>query len=469
ARLAVRDGARNRGRTAPAVAAIMAAVAGASAVAMILTSTDAQDRHDYASDLRPGQAAVNLAAGLDRSPERLAAQLAAVLPTSGYSVIEGVQTPAAGRGGGQGTVSGSRKTVAQPTPVYMPYVQRPASSLCPPTAQGLSGDALSKADEQHENDPRCVYRGHAWISERHYETGMGSIIAGGPQAVRAVLGRSDPAAESVLRAGGIVVFNPQDLYTAGPEPTAQVAVNVACRDADGATTYGASGDGVPIGPPRCGTPPPSITLPAYLSTADVASVQAIVAPGALDRLGVVFTPQSIIFDTSRMPTRAEQKHADDIAAAAGVQQSFYVERGYQGGAWIGLLALAAVAGVVMLGAAAVATGLAITDAQQDLQTLAAVGARPRVRRALAGSQAAATAGLGALLGGLFGLLPAVGLLEAKHSAVGKVSVFGPGQGPAQLVVPWLFLLVVIVALPVLAAGGAAGMTRSRIMLRQRRE
>ncbi|NUR61525.1 MAG: hypothetical protein HOV87_23130 [Catenulispora sp.] len=80
-----------------------------------------------------------------------------------------------------------------------------------------------------------------------------------------------------------------------------------------------------------------------------------------------------------MPTRAEQKQADDIAAAAGVQQSFYVERGYQGQTWIGLLALAAVAGVVMLGAAAVATGLAITDAQNDLETLAAAGAAGMTR------------------------------------------------------------------------------------------
>lgn len=468
ARLAVRDGARNRGRTAPAVAAIMAAVAGASAVAMILTSTDAQDRHDYSSDLRPGQGAVILSAGLDRSPEQLAAQLAAVLPTSGYSLIEGVVPPEAGPGGRR-SVPGSGKKDVPETPVYVPYLQRSPAAMCPPMPRGLSGEALTKAGEEHDKDPRCVDRSHNWVSERHYDTGMGSIIAGGPETARTVLGRSDPAAESVLRAGGIVVFNPQDLYTAGAAPTVQVAVNVACQRADGGTTFESSDDGAPVGPPACGALPPSVTLPAYLAPAGQAPVQAIVAPGALDKLGVQFSPRSIIFDTSRMPTTAEQKRADDIAAAAGVQQSFYVERGYQGGTWIGLLALAAVAGVVMLGAAAVATGLAITDAQQDLETLAAVGARPRVRRALAGSQAAATAGLGALLGGLFGLLPAVGLLEAKHSADAKVALFGPGPGPAQLVVPWLFLLVVIVALPMLAAGGAAGMTRSRITVRQRRE
>ena len=54
-RLALRDSARNRSRTAPAVAAILAAVAGSTAVAVILATNDARDRAQYHSTLRPGQ------------------------------------------------------------------------------------------------------------------------------------------------------------------------------------------------------------------------------------------------------------------------------------------------------------------------------------------------------------------------------------------------------------------------------
>ncbi|NUP54189.1 MAG: hypothetical protein HOW97_43775, partial [Catenulispora sp.] len=466
ARLAVRDGARNRGRTAPAVAAIMAAVAGASAVAMVLTSTDAQDRHDYTSEMHPGQAALTFDAGLGQSPDQLAARIAAVLPASGYALIQGVAAPAQ-PGGVQTT--GSGKAIAKPMAVAVPYLLRIPANECPPIPDNLTGEAREKAADQHNRDPRCVFNGHLWGTPRHYGTGMSSIVAGGPEAVRAILGRSDPAAENVLKAGGIVVFNPMDLTTTGANPTVRVGVDgTECPVSGGSVAQ--SPDKAVGGPPACsGDPSPTVTLPAYQATSATATVQAIVAPGALDKLGVAFTPQAIVFDTSRMPTAAEQKKADDIAAAAGVQQAFYVERGYQGQAWIGLLALAGVAGVVMLGAAAVATGLAITDAQNDLETLAAVGARPRVRRALAGSQAAATAGLGAVLGALFGLLPAVGLLEARHAVSTKVALFGPQQGTVQLVVPWLFLLLVIVALPTLAACGAAGMTRSRILMRQRRD
>ncbi|OLE20248.1 MAG: hypothetical protein AUG49_25655 [Catenulispora sp. 13_1_20CM_3_70_7] len=420
-RLAVRDGARNRGRTAPAVAAIMAAVAGTSAVAMILTSQDAQSRHDYVSELRTGQAALSLNPGTVQDPARLAGQIAALLPGS------------------------------TPPLETIPEIARTAANTCPQIPEGLSGDAFQTAANQSIADPRCGFLAGRRFVTSHYDTGATSLVSGGPDVARAILGRSDPAAESVLKAGGIVVFNPLDLATTGPNPTVQVKVAANCKDTD------------------CPATGSTATLPAVVVDAPTVRIQAIVAPGALDKLGVTFTPQAIIFDTKRTPTASEQKEADDLASAAGVYQSFYVERGYQDQTWIGLLALAGVAGVVMLGAAAVATGLAITDAQGDLETLSAVGARPRVRRALAGSQAATTAGLGALLGALFGLLPAIGLLEAMHRARAKDLVMGPAAEAAQLAVPWLFLVLVVLALPMLAAVGAAGMTRSRITMRLRRD
>ncbi|GAA1966765.1 hypothetical protein GCM10009838_25740 [Catenulispora subtropica] len=462
-RLAVRDGARNRGRTAPAVAAIMAAVAGASAVAMIVTSLDAQSRHDYASDLRPGQAALTLDAGIAQTPDKLAAQIAAVLPSSGYAVINAVSIPAVS----------APDTTAKTTPKVLisltPFIKRAAANECPPT-DGLPLDAQRQAFDRQRTDPRCVSRTEYSTVTDHYPTS--SILVGGPEVARVVLGRSDPAAEAALKSGGAVVFNPMDLYTSGPHPTLQIAVSRDCEPQDGGPNSVETSPDQPAaggGPPCTGSLPAPVILPAVRLDGRNPHVMAIVAPGALDKLGVKPSPQAVVFENTRVPTEAEEKKADDLAAAAGITQSFYVERGYQGQTWVGLLALAGVAGVVMLGAAAVATGLAITDAQSDLETLAAVGARPRVRRALAGSQAAATAGLGALLGGLFGLLPAVGLLEVKHSSETKFAPFGAQAGPAQLAVPWLFLLLVIVALPALAAFGAAGMTRSRITMRQRRD
>jgi putative ABC transport system permease protein len=53
-RLALRDAARNRGRTAPAVAAVLAAVAGTVAVATYIVSDDAREEAEYVARLPHG-------------------------------------------------------------------------------------------------------------------------------------------------------------------------------------------------------------------------------------------------------------------------------------------------------------------------------------------------------------------------------------------------------------------------------
>jgi putative ABC transport system permease protein len=82
----------------------------------------------------------------------------------------------------------------------------------------------------------------------------------------------------------------------------------------------------------------------------------------------------VLATTSRMPTVAEQ---DRLRAALGNRAAVYVERGPQPRSETRtLLLLAVVAGVITLGAAAIATGLAAADGRADLGTLAAVGASP---------------------------------------------------------------------------------------------
>jgi putative ABC transport system permease protein len=425
-RLALRDGARNRGRSAPAVAAIMAAVAGATAVAMYITSDDAQQRRYYHSQLRLGQAVAPLTDGYDAgglAPDavgRLAAQITSVLPTRQSAVLQGMDF-----GRSQGPIS----TVD---------VKRTPGNTCPPDLQ--SGQALG-------SDPRC---GGIRGGQVQFLTGSSSIVAGGPDLLRILLGRTDQNAEAVLQSGGAVVFDKYDLADAGPHPTVDLQVTKYCQQQ------------------QCAQTQTDAVYPAAFVDSPRSDVTVVVAPGTLDKDGVTFTPFSLLIDTTRMPTAQEEKRADDLVSEAGIQTAFQVERGYQSQTWVGVLALAVVAAVVMLGAAAVATGLAITDAQADLETLAAVGARPRVRRLLAGSQAAVTAGMGAILGAAFGLLPAVGLIEAGSQQIASVPGNTLAAEQTQFAVPWLYLGIVVVALPVLAAAGAATFTRSRIEMRRRR-
>ncbi|MEZ0112030.1 putative ABC transport system permease protein [Catenulispora sp. EB89] len=427
-RLALRDSARNRGRTAPAVAAIMAAVAGATTVAMVINSDDAQQRHYYQSQLRMGQAAAALSNNSSGAAPALAAhllqQISGVLPTSEAAVLQGV---------GYGD---------QATPAT-PQVIRTPQNTCP---RNLSMAAQGK-------DKRCDTGFQSGMIP--FQTGASNVVAGGPELVRVLLGHEDKAAEDTLKAGGAVVFDKFDMATTGAHPTVEIGVNAPC-------------DPQQQQQQSCPDKITKTALPATLVDSPRWDVTAVVSPNALDKLGAKFAPVTLLFDTTRMPTKQEEKQADNLVGAAGIEQSFYVERGYQSQTWVGVLALAFVAGAVMLGAAAVATGLAITDAQADLETLAAVGARPRVRRLLAGSQAAVTAGLGAVLGAAFGLLPGIGLVEAKAQQIAQDPFNTLAVQKTQFAPPWLYLGVLVVALPLLAALGSAAFTRSRIEMRRRR-
>jgi putative ABC transport system permease protein len=118
-----------------------------------------------------------------------------------------------------------------------------------------------------------------------------------------------------------------------------------------------------------------------------------------------------------------------------------------------LLALALVAGLVTLGATGVVTGLSAAESRPDLATLAAVGAAPRTRRVLAGSQA----GVVALLGALTGV------------ASGGVSAYAIIRSQVQLpfTVPWQELGAIALGVPVVATLIVGLLVRSRLPVERR--
>jgi putative ABC transport system permease protein len=165
-----------------------------------------------------------------------------------------------------------------------------------------------------------------------------------------------------------------------------------------------------------------------------------------------------------VPTIEEE---DRLRAALGSELDkglgMYVERGPRAGT-PGLLVLAVVAGVITLGAAAIATGLAAADGRADLTTLAAVGASPRVRRALSVSQSGVIAGLGSLLGAIAGLGAAIAVLTALNRGYADI---WPAPAPYPIAVPWLNLGVALLVVPLVAMLGAGLLTRSRLPIERR--
>ena len=161
-----------------------------------------------------------------------------------------------------------------------------------------------------------------------------------------------------------------------------------------------------------------------------------------------------------MPTHAEQ---DRLQAAVGDQ--FYVQVEEQPAPnRTALIVLIVIAGVITLGAAAIATGLAAADGRADLATLAAVGASPRVRRTLSLSQSGVIAGLGSLIGTVAGLGASIAVLAALNQGYAQV---WPAPTPYPLSVPWLNVGTALVVVPAIAMLGAGLLTRSRLPIERR--
>jgi putative ABC transport system permease protein len=120
-----------------------------------------------------------------------------------------------------------------------------------------------------------------------------------------------------------------------------------------------------------------------------------------------------------------------------------------------LALLAAAAAFVTLAAVAVCVALSVAESQADFATLAAIGAQPGRRRALAASQALLVGGIGSALG--MGLGTFIGFTAHRTT------------GSATFVVPWADLAATGVAVPLLAALVAALCTRGRLPMLVRAE
>ena len=149
---------------------------------------------------------------------------------------------------------------------------------------------------------------------------------------------------------------------------------------------------------------------------------------------------------------------DQVDSARAAAERFgaetYVEAGPdQGSREVALLIIAGVAAFVTLVGVAISVALSAAEGRADLATLAAVGAPPRRRRALAAAQALLVAGLGCALGVAFGTFVAY----AARTTTGS----------PDFVVPWVNLGITAVAVPLLAVLVAAIFTPSRLPLVRR--
>ncbi|SCG70426.1 ABC transporter permease [Micromonospora coxensis] len=419
-RIALRDASRNRSSAAPAISAVMAAVAGSVAVGVWVASDDARSRAAWQPGVPPGHVVLYRAgsAEADDLPAlpSVADRVRGVLAADSVARID-VPVCARPHRDEQCTV----------------HAVLPPEQVCPFEVEALR---TAEVRRRAQADPRCRSMPEPTGVSLPVLVDDGSVLPALTDAPPEEVAR----ASAVLRAGGAVVTDPR-------------------RVRDGTVTVAMSRVGEGPEPPATTT----VALPGYVLRGGLPVDRLVLSTPAATRLGLAVEPLGYAVETHAVPTASQQRRLTADLRPLG---SFWVEVDTgptDSGQRPLLLLLAAGAGIITLGAAGVATGLAAAEGRRDLSTLAAVGASPRMRRVLSLCQAGVIAGLGSVLGILAGLGSTVVILTSVNR---QYADSWPVQAPYPLVVPWL-TLGVLVFVPLVAMLGAGLFTRSRLAVERR--
>lgn len=383
-RFAVRDAARHRHRTAPTLAAITIVVAGSVGLAFVLAGAERADLLRYVPQLPEAVMQVQLTEP-DADPEVTADAL-----QRATDVVAGALPEAEVRPDRAVTVPAVPGEASYASQIWLDSWSAMACQQDCGSDYSISG-GLSVADP-----------------------GVIELAAGAPP---------DDAMLQALADGQVVVFDS------------------ALVDANGAVVIQAWDDN--------GELSQDVRIPAYVATRDLAygsMPAAFVAEDVVAEHGWTAEISSVYVAHADDATRDQIDAAIDAAEKAGAGVSY--ERPDESGPGPEALALVAGAALVTLVGVGIAVALSAVEGRADLATLAAVGAPPRRRRALAGAQALLVGGLGTLLGVALGTYFAV--------------LLWPAVGVPEFIVPWGNLLLTGLAVPALAVAVAVIFTPSRL-------
>lgn len=462
-RIALRDAGRNRASTAPAISAVMAVVAGAIAISAFAVADRARFDDNYTTNLPEGTVMANVemwpgydqATGKDLTLPADAEQQFAdakadteALLRQHYPVSEIREVLYSTCAQLPGARSDCQVTAVMPSDRTCPFSEQQFL-----TEEQMAEAVQNKYCKAKTNDM-------SWNSA---DLAPGTIVADGKllETITQGQGQDLANAKATLDAGGAVVRDP-DLIVDGK-------VTIALRSTDYSSENPVSTD------------LKTVTVPGYAMTTGVLRSNILVTgAGALDGLEVKNEVKFLMALTSRVPTVEEEERFTAAFDTSGINHDItggpgegatmqvYVDVVKQDDGvnmdTIMIWVLAGIAGLVALGATAMATGLAAAEGRRDLGTLAAVGAAPGVRRLLSLCQSGVISLLGAVLGVIAGLGAMFAVVWTLNLQFGKLY---PREPLFPVEVPWPVLGVALVVIPVIAMLGAGLFTRSRLPVERR--
>lgn len=449
-RMALRDAARNRGRTAPAVAAVMAAVAGTMAVATYTTSVSAEHDYDHVPALTPGTVALVTSGPSD--VDQLAPARAAVERTLAVTGERG--DFARVWAGSDCSVYSEKENDCGTLELIKPQGEGHDCPLNGPGAKKLAESLSADAHKKLMTSPACT---DEYISVTALDTGESKIVVGDTTVLTSYVKLDDPAAAEALEAGTPVLLN--SAYAKDGEVTLKAVRTYSEQDKENRKAHPGKAEVT------------TDRLKVYVAPARYAAtpgIRMILPQKAADRLGLHTKPYGTFYSVTRPPTDAETQSLWSTFSQNGDRVYLQAYSENTGREDVVLLFLALFAGIVTLGAAAITTGLAKADAEADLTTLSAVGAPPRLRRALSGFQCVVVALTGVVLGTLAGAVPAVALrLIDLRKAMEAMRDQPMDSAYTPIVLPWDTIGLLVVVVPVTAGLLAAALAGSRLTLTRR--
>lgn len=452
-RLASRDAARNRGRTVPAVAAVLAA-ATLSGALMVLTASlleQLNNSHhwqynvnqagiplEFPSDTSAGAGAANPSDPPARiDPEKLAPALkSAVGQDILTQVLRGTPDSSLCYVLWEQALDAGREEPEEPCIAWA--LQEPAANRCELAADHRPKDL---------DDWRC--NGSMALGGNGGD--IPDIVVGGEKELTALLGR-DPssAASQTLLDGGMVLTN--RIHLNDDQTTTVITYDPTAAENNAAN--GADDDGTTYQREELKAASTQ-SLPAVVDAPDKPlGFYGVVSPETAVRLGIPVDDRLMLLT---VPQKLSPQQTDDLqgtlASFTGQTQGITVESGPTTNITSILWIIVSGAALITLSAAGITAGLALADGRSDHATLASVGADPRLRKALAGSQTFLTAFLGTVMGLFAGAVPIVVLLSLFRGM--------------PIVIPWLHLGVLMILVPLFGAAAAWMFTKGKLPMTKR--
>lgn len=424
-RLAGRESSRAAARSVAAVAAVAGASASLVAALTLTASFTAEQRVSYSPQSLPGVTTVRPFGGAELAAVRQ--DVADLLPDARVGVVGATD-------GSLGPLAGHESSFTY-SELFLPTPD------CPEPGPGP-----------------CVPAWSDWPEGEEFSRTAVTVL----DTEAAVLGGYDLSEQQlqVLADGGVLVANWSP--AAIEDETIEVTATTFTSDYEtGEETVSDS----------------SATVPAARYSPAAGQAALLVGEGAARALDVWNPVELLVQPTPEaVDTSDPDARAAALAAAAPLRAAFalssaqpvdvYTEVGFRDRLAPVDVAVVVAALVVLLGATFTATALALADARRDRAVLTAIGASPRDQRLTAGATAALIAGTGALVGALVGLVPGVLVGDTVlrsgtlSSGPGLVEAYPEGIGVLD-VVPWGWIAVFVLGLPVFAGLVVAAVSRGR--------